>query len=241
MENKRNKDAIIVLVLMILLVLVIGAIIWISLTDIDVTDNSKDAQNSNEQLLKIKDDEIALLKQDIVAKDNEISSLKKENEELKGKEGETVVTKNNYVLFDGGKVKLDGSYISGRATLYPVTVLDFDENYAVEINENGGVNVNYKNKTYTVKGFSKKAVELYAMSDSQTAKEGVIAIMSDGTIEQIYFDGNDFKTRGTIAGVKDVVKLIYVKVNGMRYAAAVQANGDTVVLSGLENYYNPGI
>lgn len=65
--------------------------------------------------------------------------------------------------------------------------------------------------------------------------------MEDGIIEQIYFDGNNFKTRGTIGGVNDVIKFIYVSVNGQRKAAAVQANGDTVVLSGLKNYYNPGV
>ena len=202
MENKSNKDAIIIILLVVLLLAVIGGFVWCYISQ-NNTNKVEMTQNNNKQALIAKDAEISLLKGEVAAKDKEISSLKKENEGLK-KNDES--TKNEFVLFDGEKVKQNGKYVSSKAALYPVSVLDFNENgeaeyYTIQINEKGEVNVNYKNKTYTVKGFTKKVVELYAMSDEQTAIESGIAIMEDGTIEQIYFDGNNFKTRGTIVGV----------------------------------------
>lgn len=237
MENKSNKDAIIIILLVVLLLAVIGGFVWYYISQ-NNTNKVEVTQNNNEQTLIAKDAEISSLKGEVEAKDKEISSLKKENEELK-KNDES--TKNEFVLFDGEKVKQNGKYVTNKVTIYPVTIeISEDDIYMMEINEKGEINVHYKNKTYTVKGFTKKVVELYAMDDQQTAIKGGIAIMEDGTIEQIYFDGNNFKTRGTIGGVKDVVKLIYVKVNGHRNLAAVQADGNTIVLAGLKNYYNPG-
>lgn len=239
MENKSNKDAIIIILLVVLLLTVIGGLIWYYIIQ-NNTNKVEIPQNNNEQILIAKNAEIISLKSEVEAKDKEISYLKKENEELKQNDEST---KDEFVLFDGEKVKQNGKYITNKVTMYPVTIenpIDEDDIYLMEINEKGEINVDYKNKTYTVKGFTKKVVELYTMDDQQTAIKGSIAIMEDGTIEQIYFDGNNFKTRGTIGGVKDVVKLIYVKVNGHRNLAAVQADGNTIVLVGLKNYYNPG-
>lgn len=250
MEKRKNTEAIIIIVLLLIL---IGVVIFLLVntlksSDITTADNNKVSDNNNIQETSKEENNVTLENQ-LKEKDSKIAALEKENEELKKKANETkkeTIKKNEYVVFNGSKVKHNGKYISSKALYYPIQVLYFNEEqeadyYRYEINAQGGLSVVYENKTYTVKGLSKRVAEIYAMDDGQTALQGCIAIMEDGTIEQIYFDGNNFKTRGTIGGVKDVVKLIYIVVDGQRCAAAVQADGDTVVLSGLKNYYNPGM
>ena len=255
MENKSNKDAIIIILLVVLLLATVVGLLWYSLSQ-NNTNKVEIPQNSSEQALIAKDAEIQSLRNELTSKNTEITSLKgeveakeKEIQELNKKvEGTTsqTGTNNKSVLFDAKKVKHKGEYVSGNVKLAEIRyILDCDPTgvavyCSMLINSNGEVEVDYEEKKYKVKGFSKKVVELYVGDDGQSALESGIAVMEDGTIEQIYFDGNNFKTRGTIGGVKNVVKLIYIREDGYKLTAAVQADGDIIVLSGLKNYYNPG-
>ena len=256
MENKSNKDAIIIILLVVLLLATVVGLLWYSLSQ-NNTNKVEIPQNSNEQALIAKDAEIQSLRNELTSKNTEITSLKgeveakeKEIQELNKKvEGTTsqTGTNNKSVLFDAQKVKYKGEYVSDEVEWVKIGyTVDVDVSQpkalscTMRLNENGEVDVQYKSKKYKVEGFNKKVIELYAVRDGQSALESAIAIMEDGTIEQIYFDGNNFKTRGTIGGAKDVVKIIHITTDGYRHSAAVQMDGDTIVLGGLKNYYNPG-
>lgn len=230
MENTKAKK-VLVGVLVLLLIVCLAVIIWQCVR--------LNSQSMNNNVVSSEKENVGSTNTDVTNKETSNTSTKTANETK-----EEIVTKNEYVYFNKNKVKVDGKYLTDTSLkLVDVTVNLFDEENTLSytVTEKGGVEANYNDDTYTVKGLSKKVVEIYSVNDGQSAIETGIALMEDGTIEQLYLDGSEFKSYGTISGVKDVLRFVYVLKDNHRHLAALQANGDTVVLQGLKNYYMPGM
>ena len=119
-----------------------------------------------------------------------------------------------------------------------------DNNGAIEatFNINGEDESVFENgKTYKVTGLTKKAVGVYCGHVGNGIGDSVVAVMEDGTLEQIITRENKLVSQGTLKGVSNVVRLEQASKKltaggGLLTIVAVQADENCVILSDLKNW-----
>lgn len=130
--------------------------------------------------------------------------------------------------------------------------------FSFSVDKDGGIEATYQansnefsenqngfesGKTYKVTGLTKKAVGVYCGYSGNGSYDSTVAIMEDGSLEQIIVSENKLVSNGTLKGVSNVVRLEqgsirYNQGGGSSTIIAVQEDGNCVILSNLKDWSN---